>query len=121
MPLLARAAALLLCVFLYASTQAVARAGSAYAEGSGVTSPKHEREGGEAPPGAQGAAPAVDGKEVLTRKCFQCHQASMWSSIRQDRTAWESALYRMVGRGALWTEAEITAMADFLGQTRGPK
>jgi mono/diheme cytochrome c family protein len=69
----------------------------------------------EAPPGA------AAGKEILQRKCFQCHQASMWSSLRQDRRAWESTLYRMVGRGALWTEDEIRAMADFLGQTRGPK
>jgi cytochrome c5 len=71
-------------------------------------------------PAAKPAAPEPPGKEVLTRKCFQCHQASMWSSLKQDRKAWESTLYRMVGRGALWTEAEITAMADFLAQTRGP-
>ena len=69
------------------------------------------------------AKPAADppGKAILTTKCFQCHQVSMWSSLRQDRRAWESTLYRMVGRGALWTEAEITAMADFLAQTRGSK
>ena len=62
----------------------------------------------------------LQGKEVLQRKCFQCHQVGMWNSVRQDRKAWESTLYRMVGRGALWTEAEINAMADFLAQTRGP-
>jgi cytochrome c5 len=65
------------------------------------------------------ARPAADGKEILTRKCFQCHQVSMWSSLKGDRKAWESVLYRMVGRGALWTEAEVNAMADFLAQTRG--
>ncbi|MSO82809.1 MAG: hypothetical protein EXQ53_05885 [Acidobacteria bacterium] len=65
------------------------------------------------------AAAEGGGKEILTRKCFQCHQASMWTSLKQDRKAWESVLYRMVGRGALWTEAEIGAMADFLAQTRG--
>ena len=72
---------------------------------------------------APAAKPAAEppGKEILTRKCFQCHQASMWSSLRHDRKAWEGVLYRMVGRGALWTEAEINAMADFLAQTRGPK
>jgi hypothetical protein len=80
------------------------------------------------PVGAQAAGQAAQtvpaeaaGKEILQRKCFQCHQASMWSSLRQDRRAWEGVLYRMVGRGALWTEDEIKAMADFLGQTRGPK
>ena len=55
------------------------------------------------------------GKEILVAKCFQCHGPTMWMAQRQDRRAWESALYRMVGRGALWTEAEITEMADYLG------
>jgi hypothetical protein len=45
----------------------------------------------------------------------------MWSSLRQDRRGWESTLYRMVGRGALWTEEEIRAMATFLAESRGPK
>ena len=74
---------------------------------------------GQVSPPAQPAAEGP-GKEILTRKCFQCHQPTMWGSLRQDRKAWESVLYRMVGRGALWTEAEINAMADFLAQTRGP-
>jgi hypothetical protein len=45
----------------------------------------------------------------------------MWSSVRGDRRQWLGVLYRMVGRGALWTQEEIDAMADFLAQTRGPK
>ena len=102
MSALIRAAALLLCVAIGASTQVVVEAGF------------------QVSPPAKPAAEA-SGKEILTRKCFQCHQASMWSSLRQDRKAWESVLYRMVGRGALWTEPEIGAMADFLAQTRGPK
>ena len=69
-----------------------------------------------APAGAQSAS----GKETLQRKCFQCHAASMWTSLRHDRQGWEGVLYRMVGRGALWTEAEIRAMADFLAEMRGP-
>jgi cytochrome c5 len=73
--------------------------------------------------GPTAAAPAQSGaaagKEILGRKCFQCHQATMWTSLRQDRKAWEGTLYRMVGRGALWTEEEINAMADFLAETRG--
>jgi cytochrome c5 len=75
------------------------------------------------PPAVQAAAASqpASGKEILQRRCFQCHQASMWASLRQDRKAWESVLYRMVGRGALWTEEEIGAMATFLAETRGPK
>ena len=106
MPLLIRAAALVFFAFLWAASA------SASAGGFGETP--------QQPQGAA-AAPAADGKEILTRKCFQCHQASMWTSLRGDRRAWEGVLYRMVGRGALWTEAEINAMAAFLAQTRGPK
>jgi mono/diheme cytochrome c family protein len=73
---------------------------------------------------AQAAAPAADspagpGREILQRKCAQCHAATMWTALRQDRRAWESTLYRMVGRGALWTPEEINAMADYLAQIRG--
>jgi hypothetical protein len=38
----------------------------------------------------------------------------MWQDHRQDRRGWESVLYRMVGRGALWTEDEIATMAGYL-------
>ena len=108
MPMLLRAAAV---AFMGAFLWAASASASASAAGAAGT---RQREGAA-------AAPTLDGKEVLTRKCFQCHQASMWSSLKGDRKAWESVLYRMVGRGALWTEAEINAMADFLAQSRGLK
>ncbi|HZZ95217.1 MAG TPA: cytochrome c [Usitatibacter sp.] len=70
---------------------------------------------------AQVDFPDAPGKEVLLGKCFQCHGPNMWIAQRQDRRAWESALYRMVGRGALWTPEEIRAMADYLGTAYGRK
>ena len=63
--------------------------------------------------------PDAPGKDVLVSKCFQCHGPSMWMALRQDRRAWEGTLYRMVGRGALWTEDDIKAMADYLGKAYG--
>ena len=63
--------------------------------------------------------PDAPGKDVLLQKCFQCHTPGMWMDNRQDRRGWESTLYRMIGRGALWTEDEIKAMADYLGRTYG--
>lgn len=65
--------------------------------------------------------PDAPGKDVLVNKCFQCHSPNMWMDQRQDRRAWESALYRMVGRGALWTQDEIKQMADYLGNVYGRK
>ncbi|HEY6865569.1 MAG TPA: hypothetical protein VI319_16880 [Burkholderiales bacterium] len=66
---------------------------------------------------AANAFPDAPGKEVLVAKCFQCHSPNMWSDLHQDRRAWEATLYRMVGRGALWSEDEIKKMADYLGAT----
>ena len=63
--------------------------------------------------------PDAPGKDVLVNKCFQCHSPNMWMDQRQDRRGWESALYRMVGRGALWSQDEITAMADYLAAVYG--
>lgn len=60
------------------------------------------------------AFPDAPGKEVLVAKCFQCHAPTMWQDHRQDRRGWEGVLYRMVGRGALWTEDEIRTMAEYL-------
>ena len=74
----------------------------------------------EVPAPPQPAVTQGSGQQILQRKCAQCHAATMWTALRQDRRAWESVLYRMVGRGALWTPDEINAMADYLTQIRGP-
>jgi len=63
--------------------------------------------------------PDAPGKDVLVSKCFQCHAPTMWMDLRQDRRAWEGTIYRMIGRGALWTPDEIKQMADYLGATYG--
>jgi len=60
------------------------------------------------------------GAELIATKCFQCHTQAMWQDQRQDTRAWEANLYRMVGRGALWTTEEIKLMAEYLGTNFGP-
>jgi mono/diheme cytochrome c family protein len=72
---------------------------------------------------AQQAAPAGfpdgPGRDLLLGRCFQCHGDAMWRDHRQDRRGWEGVLYRMVGRGALWTEDEINTMAGYLATVYG--
>ena len=70
---------------------------------------------------AGSGAPRPAGEELFRSKCFQCHGEGMWKDLRQDRRSWEGTLYRMVGRGALWTEEEISTMAGYLAQTNGPE
>src|SRR5579864_173804 len=72
------------------------------------------------------SAPAVaqevahPGRAIVLSKCFQCHTDAMFRDQRQDHRAWEATIYRMVGRGALWTPEEIRLMADYLGTDLGP-
>jgi mono/diheme cytochrome c family protein len=72
-----------------------------------------------APARAQSAAPSP-GRDLVQAKCFQCHTDTMFRDGRQDRRAWEAAIYRMVGRGGLWTADEIKTIADYLGAEFGP-
>src|SRR5262245_18730476 len=69
---------------------------------------------------AQQPAGQSRGAERVAEKCGQCHRAAMWQDQRQDTRAWEANLYRMVGRGALWSTDEIKQMAEFLGRDFGP-
>ena len=70
---------------------------------------------------ASGGFVDAPGKDLLMSKCFQCHGEKMWKDLKQDRRSWEGVLYRMVGRGALWTEAEINTMAVYLATGFGPQ
>ena len=64
--------------------------------------------------------PDAPGREVLLGRCFQCHGDAMWRDHRQDRRGWEGVMYRMVGRGALWSESEINSMASYLAVVYAP-
>jgi len=68
---------------------------------------------------ASSAAPSA--KDLLQRNCAQCHNDAMWRDQRQDAKAWEATLYRMMGRGAVWSGDDIVTMATFLGTEFGPQ
>jgi mono/diheme cytochrome c family protein len=69
---------------------------------------------------AQEGASQHPGRAMVLSKCFQCHTDAMFRDQRQDHRAWEATVYRMIGRGALWTPEEIKQMADYLGTELGP-
>jgi len=70
---------------------------------------------------AQPPAGQHPGRSVVMSKCFQCHTDAMFRDHRTDRRGWEAAIYRMVGRGGLWTADEIKLMADYLVTDFGPR
>ena len=69
---------------------------------------------------AAAQAPADPGRDAVMSKCFQCHTDAMFRDHRQDRRGWEATIYRMIGRGGLYTPDEIKLMADYLGTDFGP-
>ena len=74
------------------------------------------------PAGAQ--SPPADnsaGKQLVFSRCFQCHTDTMFRDQRQDRRAWEATIFRMMGRGALFTAEERSQIADYLATDFGPK
>ena len=72
------------------------------------------------PAAAQQPVAPSPGRDLVASKCFQCHTDAMFRDGRQDARAWEATIYRMVGRGGLWTADEIKLMADYLGEALGP-
>jgi hypothetical protein len=69
---------------------------------------------------AAAQTPANPGRDAVMSKCFQCHTDAMFRDQRQDRRGWEATIYRMIGRGGLYTADEIKLMADYLGTDFGP-
>jgi mono/diheme cytochrome c family protein len=69
---------------------------------------------------ASDTAAAPNGGELVAKNCFQCHTDTMFRDQRQDTRAWKATVYRMVGRGGLWTQDEIDAMAGYLRAAFGP-
>ncbi len=69
---------------------------------------------------AQDAKPADPGRDLVGVKCFQCHTDAMFRDQRQDRRAWEATIFRMMGRGGLYTADERKLMADYLVAQFGP-
>jgi mono/diheme cytochrome c family protein len=68
----------------------------------------------------QPQAPPNPGRDAVMSKCFQCHTDAMFRDHRQERRGWEATIYRMIGRGGLYTTEEIKLMADYLGADFGP-
>lgn len=62
-------------------------------------------------------SPYDAGQQMIAEQCFRCHGDGMWRDLDTDRAGWVSALYRMVGRGGVWTEDQIDMMADYLAET----
>jgi competence protein ComEA len=58
--------------------------------------------------------PEGPGKAELLKVCGGCHQPERSTSVRLTREGWEGVIGDMVQRGAKGTEAELTAILEYL-------
>jgi mono/diheme cytochrome c family protein len=65
-----------------------------------------------------GEGAVVDiGQQTVAEQCFSCHGDGMWRDLKTDHEGWLSVVYRMVGRGGVWTPEQINVIADYLAET----
>jgi competence ComEA-like helix-hairpin-helix protein len=64
--------------------------------------------------------PDGPGKDAVAKVCFDCHDSGRMRQLRIGRDEWSDKVADMVDRGAKGTEAEITAVVDYLTLNFGP-
>ena len=62
---------------------------------------------------------SLDGKALLEERCTKCHNLDRVSSKTKTADEWKGTVGRMVGKGANLSEAEQTAVIDYLAKTYG--
>jgi cytochrome c5 len=65
-------------------------------------------------------APALDGAMLLETRCSVCHSADRAKQARKTLDEWNQTVTRMITHGAQLTDAEKTALVDYLAKTYGP-
>ena len=66
------------------------------------------------PAAAQDPFPDGPGKDVAVRMCGTCHPAERSAALRLTRDGWQDVIAKMVSLGAKGSDAELTAVLDYL-------
>jgi competence protein ComEA len=66
------------------------------------------------PAAAQDVFPDGAGKDVTVRVCGTCHPPERGVAVRLTRGGWKDVIAKMVSLGAKGTDAELTAVLDYL-------
>jgi len=67
---------------------------------------------------ARGATPAADPREPIAKRiCGQCHPFEYVIAVKRTKAQWEQTVENMVGRGARGTNAELSAIIDYLSES----
>jgi cytochrome c5 len=64
-------------------------------------------------------APAIDGATILENQCAACHSPDRAKQQRKTHDQWDQTVSRMIGKGAVLSDAEKKALVDYLTATYG--
>jgi competence protein ComEA len=59
------------------------------------------------------------GKDAVVKACFSCHGSGNFRKSRLTKDEWSEQVADMVDRGAQASDAEVTAIVDYLTQNFG--
>lgn len=65
-------------------------------------------------------APAIDGAELLEKRCSVCHPSAKPKAAKKSKEQWEATVTRMMGKGAKLSADEKKALIDHLAKTYKP-
>lgn len=63
--------------------------------------------------------PAIDAAALLETRCSICHSADKPRQSQKTHEGWDSTVSRMIKKGAKLTDAEKTALVDYLAENYG--
>ncbi len=70
---------------------------------------------------AQDDLPDLPGKAVTVRACTACHGAEMWSASHRSGDDWDRTITSMTEKGLAISDADYTAVLDYLTKALGPQ
>ena len=64
------------------------------------------------------ATPAtLDGKSLLEERCTRCHNLGQVERAKKTEEEWKATVERMVGKGAMLSQAEQELVIQYLAET----
>ena len=61
----------------------------------------------------------VTGQQVFENKCLQCHKQSKFKDLHYARREWEQIVTRMERNTCILSDAEYSAVCDYLAKEHG--
>lgn len=65
-------------------------------------------------------AQMAEAKDILNTNCAACHSTARIASARKDLAGWKASIDRMIGKGAILTDAQAGLIAEYLAEGNQP-